>query len=456
MAANQNKAPRMPHTHLDILGNPATLADAASIGPLNDFVEGFIACEARVVNILQVAESDSSPLVQACCAALHMFAETGDAPRNAAPFIEAALRSTLTVTPRERRFVEAVAAWVAGDVPRAIALHDEQAREHPRDLASVKLGQYHLFNLGDSPGMLRIVQTSLRAAAEVPYLHGMAAFAWEQCHLLEQAEAAARRALAMQPREPWAQHALAHVMITQGRIAEGRDFMDAVSGQWTGLNSFMVTHNWWHLALFELELDHVGAVLDLYDRQVWGVVKDYSQDQIGAVSLLARLEITGADVGDRWQDVADHLERRLEEPVQPFLDLQYLYGLARAGRDAAAARRLERLEAFAPLAPPWSRTAWQQVAVPAARGLLAHARGDWAAAADQLGQALPRLQSIGGSHAQRDLFEQLHLDALLRAGQWSGAQHLMQQRANACPQSLRLKRQLRRVYAALGLPEVFR
>jgi hypothetical protein len=52
------------------------------------------------------------------------------------------------------------------------------------------------------------------------------------------------------------------------------------------------------------------------------------------------------------------------------------------------------------------------------------------------------------------LFEQLHLDALLRAGHWRGAQHLMQQRANASPQSLRLKRQLRPVYAALGLPEV--
>lgn len=446
----------MAHTHLDILGNPVTLANPASLGPLNDFVEGFIACEARVVNILQIAESDPSPLVQACCAALHLFAETGDAPRNAAPFIDAARRSTMRVTPREQRFVDAVAAWVEGDVPRAIALHDEQAREHPRDLASVKLGQYHLFNLGDSPGMLRIVQPSLRAAADVPYLHGMAAFAWEQCHLLQQAEAAARRALAMQPKEPWAQHALAHVMITQGRITEGRDFMEAVSWLWTGLNSFMVTHNWWHLALFELELDHVGAVLDLYDRQVWGVVKDYSQDQIGAVSLLARLEIAGANVDDRWQDVADHLERRTDDPVQPFLDLQYLYGLARAGRAASAARRLERLEAFAPLAPPWSRAAWQQVAVPAARGLLAHAHGDWAAAADHLAQALPWLQSIGGSHAQRDLFEQVHLDALLRAGQWSGAQHLMQQRANACPQSLRLKRQLRRVYAALGLPEVAR
>ncbi|MBK7118206.1 MAG: hypothetical protein IPH64_03855, partial [Comamonadaceae bacterium] len=32
-------------------------------------------------------------------------------------------------------------------------------------------------------------------------------------------------------------------------------------------------HNWWHLALFELELDHAATVLDLYDRQVQGVVR---------------------------------------------------------------------------------------------------------------------------------------------------------------------------------------
>ncbi len=438
---------------LDSLGNAVTLADAASLGPLNDFVEGFIACEARVANVLQVAETDASPLVQACCAALHMFAESGDASRNAAPFIDAARRSPIMASEREMRFVEAVAAWVAGDVPRAIALHEEQAREHPRDLASLKLGQYHLFNLGNSPGMLRLALAALPAAADVPYLHGMAAFGWEQCHLLAQAEAAARRAIDMREKEPWAQHALAHVMLTQGRIGEGLDFMRAVSGQWTGLNSFMVTHNWWHLALFALELDDAETVLALYDRRVWGVVKEYSQDQIGAVSLLARLEIAGVNVGDRWQDVADHLALRLDDHVQPFLDLQYLYGLARAGR-AGAPMMLARIESFAGTAPSWSRTAWQQVAVPAARGLLAHAQGDWDGAMEGLGRALPHLQTIGGSHAQRDLFEQLHLDALVRAGQWAGAQHLLQQRANASPQSLRLQRQLRPIYAALGMPEV--
>ena len=443
----------MHASHRDSLGNAVTLADPASLGPLNDFVEGFIACEARVVNVLNVAETDSSPLVQACCAALHMFAESGDAARNAAPFIDAARQSPIQAGEREQRFIEAVAAWVAGDLPRAIALHEEQAREHPRDLASIKLGQYHLFNLGDSPGMLRLALAALPAAADVPYVHGMAAFGWEQCHRLTQAEAAARQAIDLRQKEPWAHHALAHVMLTQGRIGEGLDFMRAVSGQWTGLNSFMVTHNWWHLALFALELDEIDTVLDLYDAEVWGVVKAYSQDQIGAVSLLARLEIAGADVGDRWQDVADHLALRLHDHVQPFLDLQYLYGMARAGR-AEASALLAGIEGFAKRAPDWSRTAWQQVAVPAARGLLAHANGDWTGAVNGLGQALPHLQNIGGSHAQRDLFEQLHLDALVRAGQWAEAQHLMQQRANASPQSLRLKRQLRPIYAALGLPEV--
>jgi len=433
----------------DSLGNEVSLADAANLAAINDFVEGFISCEARVANVLQAAH-DTSPLVQACCAALHMFAESSAAPAQARPFIQAALTSPVRASERENRFVQAVAAWVDGDLPRAIALHEEQARLFPRDLVSIKLGQYHLFNRGHSAAMLRLALQALPEASDVAYLHGMAAFGWEQCHLLTKAEDAARRALGMSAKEPWAQHALAHVMITQGRLEEGRQFMQQASSSWTGLNSFMVTHNWWHLALFSIELDDPAHAIALYDTQVWGVVKEYSQDQIGAVSLLARLELAGADVGDRWQDVADFIGHRPLDLVQPFLDMQYLYGLARAGRPQAH-QLLQEVESFADRAPAYHRAAWRQVAVPACRGLLAHAEGRWQDAVDGLGQALPRLLEIGGSHAQRDLFEQIHLDALVRAGHWNGAQHLMQQRANAHPESRRWKRQLRPVYQALGL-----
>jgi tetratricopeptide (TPR) repeat protein len=441
----------------DSLGNPVTLQDAASLSAVNDFVEGFISCEARVANILQVAQSDQSPLVQACCAALHMFAESAQGPLNARPYIARArtsLKSTPGVTQREQRFVAAVAAWVDGDMAQAIRLHQEQVQEHPRDLASLKLGQYHLFNIGNAPGMLKLALAALPAAQDVPYLHGMAAFGWEQCHLLRQAESAARRAIAMCEKEPWAQHALAHIMLTQGRLSEGLAFMQQVSPTWTALNSFMVTHNWWHLAVFALELGQSDEALRLYDQQVWGVVKDYTQDQIGAVSLLARLELAGVDVGERWQDVAGYLLARLNDQVLPFLDMQYLYGLARAGRSEAQTL-IHNIETFATAAPTpaqaSARRVWQEVGLPASRGLLAHAQGDHETAVRELGSVLPRLPEIGGSHAQRGLFEQIHLDALIRSGHWVGAQHLVQQGLNAQVESARLKRQAQQIYTALGL-----
>lgn len=437
----------------DALGNPLTLQDAASLAPLNDFVEGFIASEARAVNILQ-AQQDGSAIVQAYCAALHMFAETADAPASARPYLERAQAAAPQSTEREQRFVAAVAAWVDGDVPRAIALHEEQARLHPRDLVSLKLGQYHLFNRGDSPGMLRLALRVLPATADVPYLHGMLAFAWEQCHFLEQAEASARHAIALRRKEPWAHHALAHVMLTQGRLAEGHAFLQDMAGTWTGLNSFMVTHNWWHQALFALDLDRAEEVLAIHDDHVWAEAKDYSQDQVNAVSLLARAELAGIDVGDRWSELGDYLARRAHDHVLPFLDLQYLYGLARAGREREADAWLAAIESHALARRGEDAVMWQRVCVPAARGLLAHARGDWKTAVEALGHALPRMIEVGGSHAQRDLFAQVHLDAMIRGGHLAGAQNILQPLVRAQPESLRLRRQGQRLYAALGLPSL--
>ena len=435
----------------DPFGNLLTLQQPGSADAVNGFITGFLGYQPSILAVLPAADLDDSLVVQACAAALWMFSESPAGPPKARAHLARARHANLPATDRERRFAAAVQCWVDGDLAGALALHAALAHDHPRDLAAIKLGQYHAFNLGDAPTLLKLALPAVAAAPEVAAVHGLAAFGWEQCHRLDLAETAARRALAMQPAEPWAQHALAHVMLTDGRLAEGADLLRQVSGPWQGLTSFMRCHLWWHLALFHIELGDDAAALALYDQQVWAVDKSYSQDQVGAVSLLARLELSGVAVGGRWDELAGHLVGRVHDQVQPFLDLQYLYGLARAGRPEAAAM-LAAMAAHAPQAPAAQRAAWQQVAVPAARGLLAHARGQWAEAADGLTQALPRLALIGGSHAQRDLFEQLHIDALTRAGQLSAVQNLLQPRANAQPQSQRLKRRLHAVCAALGLP----
>ncbi|HZF83933.1 MAG TPA: tetratricopeptide repeat protein, partial [Burkholderiaceae bacterium] len=127
-------------TATDPLGNPLSLSDSTSQRLVDDFVGGFIACEARAANLALTPHEDPDPLVQAYCATLQMFAESADAVAHARPFIERAQAGSPHATPRERRYIAAVAAWVAGDIREAIRLHEEQAREFPRDLVSLKLG----------------------------------------------------------------------------------------------------------------------------------------------------------------------------------------------------------------------------------------------------------------------------------------------------------------------------
>lgn len=434
----------------DYLGNPVSPSSDAALAAVDGFIDGFLSYETRAAEVIGAAEAHpASALLNAYAATLWLLLEAPEAAERAAPYLARA--QAAAGNPRERAFIDFVAAWSADDIPAALAIADTILAAWPRDLLVLKLRHYHDFNHGDFPAMLRTASAVLPAAGDVAQLHGMLAFAYEQCHLLDEAEAAARKALDLKRKEPWAQHALAHVMLTQGRIAEGVAFLEGVRDTWTGLNSFMDTHLWWHLALFYLSQGRFDEALAAYDDHCWAQEKAYSQDQVGAVSLLARLELAGVEVGDRWTDLADHLAVRANDVFQPFLTLQYLYGLARAGRPQAGTL-LAAVRQAALGAPDHVRETWREVALPAAEGLVAHTRGDYAGALRGLRAALPRLAEIGGSHAQRDLFEQLILDALIHADRLSEAQQALELRRGFDPDGVPLNRALADVYDRLTLP----
>ncbi len=436
----------------DYLGNPVSPGSAATLAAIDGFIGGFLGYDPRILEVL--AAADGAPghcLANAYAGWLWMFAESPAGPVNAVRYLARARAAEAGAEPREKLVVALLARWIGADVDGATALADQILEQWPRDLAALKLHQYLNFNRGNCPEMLRVALAALPAAGDVAHLHGMLAFAYEQCHLLPQAESAARQALALCPTEPWAQHALAHVMITQGRILEGIGFLEAASGDWDGLTSFMYTHNWWHLAVFYLSEGRFVDALAIHDRHVWARDRNYSQDQVGAVSLLARLELAGQPVGDRWQQLASYLATRHADVVEPFLTLQYLYGLARADRPEADAL-LAAVKRRADEAPAAVRGVWADVALPAAVGLVAHARGEHAACRAQLGPALGRMLEIGGSHAQRDLFQQIYLDSLVRSGARVAAQQLLEERRRAEPDGVAINRTLAGLYAELRLP----
>jgi hypothetical protein len=435
----------------DYLGNPVTDASPATLQGINDYIHGFLSYQNKAVNVLTTAEADpGNCMANAYAAMIWMFLEAPDAPDHAAPFIARARAAAATATLREKQNTDMVTAWAAGDIPAAIALCEQIVRDHPTDLAIIKLGQYHLFNLGDMAHMLRMGLAALNGPEDQPYIHGMIAFGYEQCHLLAEAETHARLAIEIEPTDPWSHHALAHVMLTQSRADEGIAFLESVAPMWAELNSFMRSHNWWHLALFYISRGRTADVLKSYDTHVWGISKTYSQDQIGATSLLARMEFAGIDPGDRWQDVADHIAARGTDTVNPFLTLQYLYALARADRPESVPL-MAAIETRA-ATPSHDQTAWAEVALPAARAILARAKGDHPTAIRLMGQALPRMAETGGSHAQRDLFEQIHLDALLRAGRLSTAQQVLEMRRTFDHDGVPVNLALERVYGLAGLP----
>ncbi|MEP7241919.1 MAG: tetratricopeptide repeat protein [Devosia sp.] len=424
-------------------------SDAALRG-IDDFVSGFLGYENKATNILAAADANpDSVLANIYAGFTWMFLEAATAEAHAQIYLDRARAAAKGANPREQLLLGQLERWIAGDIPAVQRIGVGIVDAFPTDLASVKLHQYFSFNRGDFRAMLDIATAAEAANPDNPHLHGMLAFGYEQMHRLEEAERAARRALEITEKEPWAQHALAHVMLSTGRVQEGVGFLSEAQKTWVDLNSFMYTHNWWHKALFHISLGDTAAVFDAYDHHVWGIEPTYSQDQVGAVSLLARMEIAGLDVGDRWQALAEYLRPRARDVLQPFLTLQYLYGLARADF-AEAGILLKAVEDKAATSTAFDRLVWRDVALPAARGVYAHARRDWAGAARNLSIANPRMTEIGGSHAQRDLFGQLLLDAHLKLGNWAVASQMLEMRRTWDPDGVPLNRDLALVRAHLA------
>ncbi len=420
-----------------------------------DFLRNeWLAFGKRLGEFVAVADKEESCLLLPVMAAnLVLSMNSAEGRTLAARYLAQAERMPTPANPREQAWLAATRAWIDGDTDRALHIHEEMVAEWPRDILAGKLGQLHAFNCGDAPALLRIGERLRAANRHNRYVRAMHAFGLEECNRIDEAEALARSALELDRRDPWAHHAVAHCLEARGRMLEGVAFLESVSDTWEDCNSFMYTHNWWHLALFLIDLDRCDEALALYDRRVWGVWKEFCEDQINAISLLARLELRGVDVGDRWHDVATYLKPRLHEHFVPFLDLQYLYGLARAGEQAAVTEMLASLEDRAERARPFEREAWADATVPAAHGLAAYAAGDANEAARLLGQALPHLSKVGGSIAQRSLFGAIHLDALMRAGWNDAALAILQADERERPGVAWTKRSLGDLYRRVGRME---
>ncbi|MEP0962404.1 MAG: tetratricopeptide repeat protein [Roseobacter sp.] len=333
-------------------------------------------------------------------------------------------------TPRERAWVDALDHWLDGRPSDAVAEMERVLDAYPSDTLSAKVSHAIRFILGDATGMRQSIERVLSAHDQDHACRGYAlgchAFTLEETGEYSLAEATGRQGLELASDDAWGLHAVAHVYDMTARPDLGIRLIEDNNGAWNHCNNFRY-HVWWHKALLHLDRAEFDVALGLYDAQIRADKTDDYRDISNATSLLTRLELEGIDVGPRWGELADIAERRTDDGCVVFADLHYMLALTGANRPDAQKTMSARFAKEATQTGDMPKR-YDHPGAAAMTGLNAFAEGRYDAAFSALLHARPSMQSIGGSHAQRDVFERITIDAGLRAGRYDQTEAVLQDR----------------------------
>jgi tetratricopeptide (TPR) repeat protein len=333
-----------------------------------------------------------------------------------------AAATDLAATDRERGHVEAVRLLTEGRWRSAGRVLEDVSIATPLDALALQAGHSIDFFRGDSRMLRDRIARALPAwSRSIPGYHallGMHAFGLEETGDYAQAETQGRTAIELERRDTWAWHAVAHVYEMRNQPSEGLAWMSLDTDAWSQ-DSFFAVHNWWHRAVYHLELGELDAALQLFDGPVFGRRSSVVLELIDASALLWRLALRGVDVGSRYEAVAANWAPIAAAGNYAFNDLHAMIAFVGAGRaqEQQAVLDTQRAVLDGDLAVAADNLEFtRQVGHPATRAIQAFGQGRYAECVELLRPIRHVAHRFGGSHAQRDLLDQTLIEASRRAG----------------------------------------
>ncbi len=338
---------------------------------------------------------------------------------------------------RERQHVEALGLAVAGQGGRALALIREHLAEFPRDAMALAAanGVYGLIGFSGrqdrNEHMLALLESVAPAYGDDWWFLGAHGFVRTEALGWKVGAPLIERALALAPRNAHAAHAWAHVCYEKGDDEDGARFVEGWLPEYPKASP-LHCHLSWHRALFELGRGRPDAALALYEADIRPGASRCApfSTLVDSASLLWRRELAGAPSGPEvWSAVAQHARAWFPAIGISFADVHCAVALAAAGDAEGLARWVERL-----------REGLAQGRVPAgavvpivAEAMHAFTEGRYEDVIRALAPIVEQFVRVGGSWAQRDLFEHTLLAAYLRAGRAGDARALLARRVDRQP-----------------------
>ena len=334
---------------------------------------------------------------------------------------------------REQAHADAINAWVHGGWNEAAARLDDLLRVWPTDLLALMIGHQLDFFLGDAQSLRDRPIRSLREFdpdhPHTPFVRGMASFGLEEAGHYEQALDAGLAAVETNADDVWGIHAVVHTYEMQGRIDDGIRFLRSGGTKWESGNLFTV-HNWWHLALYQLEVGHPERSLEIYDAELHHAGSaGVPIEMLDASALLWRMLLDGLDTGGRFGPLADAWAPKVAgQSWYAFNDLHAAMAFAGAGRIGDIRTLVNDRERWLDGVGGSNARMTAEIGLPASRAVLAFVEERHDDVIDELMPIRRTLNHFGGSHAQRDALQRTLLESALRSGRYELARALTAER----------------------------
>lgn len=337
---------------------------------------------------------------------------------------------------REQQHVEVIATAIEGDAARALRLVREHAAEFPRDAFVLEQanGVYGLIGFSGrqdrNAELLAILEGVADAYGDDWWFLSALSFAQVEAGQVEAARRNGERSLALRRGNGFVSHALAHVFFETGEAAAGAAFLEGWLPDYQR-SAQLYTHLFWHLALFTLAGGDCERTLAIYDAEIRpGISQSAPLGLIAdSASLLWRCTLQGCGGELPWGPVGEFAGQAFTRPGIMFADVHCALAYAAAGETEALGRLIDEL-----------RERVRQGKIPAgevvpllAEGVGAFAEGDYESVIQILAPIQGAVVRIGGSHAQRELFEDTLLQAYLRTGRREPAEALLRERLERRP-----------------------
>lgn len=354
---------------------------------------------------------------------------------------------------REIGHIEALRAWMKGDFYGAVQKWEALLFQYPMDLLALELVHYTMVLLGDVVGQRDVIaRVSNLWDESVPgyeFVLGFYAFGLEENRDFSMAEDHARRALAIRPDNPYAIHAVAHVMEMRGRQAGGIRFMNERADVW-GTTNF-ASHLWWHTALYHLDIEQYDQAFAIFDNHLDSRRKGGTKyEELDAAALLWRLNLTGQASGDRWAHLADKWEPAAQDTLYAFNDVHAMMTFVSDGRVDAQKALLSANERYVENASDANVAMSREIGIPFCLAMQDFKNENYASCVDRLFPIRYMTHRLGGSFAQRDIISWTLLEAALRSKHYDLALGLANERTALKPSSVQNWRAVARAFKGLG------